>query len=61
MLLDAARYAWQDVEENLRDHGEYDRALPVLMKFREAPLTPNEISHGGLPVPGTRDFVEETL
>jgi hypothetical protein len=61
MLPDAARYAWQHVEENLRDHGEYDRALPVLMKFREAPLTPNEILHGGLPVPGTRDFVAETL
>jgi hypothetical protein len=61
MLPEAAGYAWQDVEENLRDHGEYDRALPVLMKFREAPLTPDEILHGGLPVPGTRDFVAETL
>jgi hypothetical protein len=60
MLPDAARYAWQDVEENLRHHSEYDRALPVLMKFREAPVTPDEILHGGLPVPGTRDFAAET-
>jgi Domain of unknown function DUF29 len=60
MLPDAARYAWQDVEENLRDHGEYDRALAVLMKFRQAPLSPSEVSRG-LPVPGTRDFVEEKL
>jgi hypothetical protein len=60
MLPDATRYAWQDVEENLRDHGEYDRARAVLSKFREAPLTPNEILRG-LPVPGTRDFVEEKL
>ena len=58
MLPDATRYAWQDVEENLRDHGEYDRARAVLTKFREAPLTPNEILRG-LPVPGRRDFVEE--
>ena len=60
MLPDAAGYAWQDVEENLRDHGEYDRARAVLSKFREAPLTPNEMLRG-LPVPGTRDFVEEKL
>jgi hypothetical protein len=60
MLPDAARYAWEDVEENLRDHGEYDRALPVLNKFRQAPLTTNEILQGW-PRPGMRDFTGETL
>jgi hypothetical protein len=60
MLPEAARHAWQDVEENLRDHGEYDRALPVLTRFRQTPLTPNEILQTRLPVPGTRDFADPT-
>ena len=57
-LQEAMPAALLDVEEELTERGELDRAAPILQEFRERTLSPEEVMGDGLPRPGTRQIVE---
>jgi hypothetical protein len=58
-LKEAMAAALVDVEEELEERKELDRAAPILREFRERALLPEEILGEGFPVPGTREIVED--
>ncbi len=58
-LKEAMAAALVDVEEELEERKELDRAAPILREFRERALLPEEIFGEGFPVPGTREIVED--
>jgi Domain of unknown function DUF29 len=57
-LQEAMPAALLDVEEELTERDELDRAAPVLHEFRERALSPEEVLGDGLPRPGTRQIVD---
>jgi Domain of unknown function DUF29 len=58
-LKEAIVAALMEVEEELKERNELDRAAPILHEFRERTLLPEEVLGEGFPRPGTREIVDD--